>query len=238
MEHKCIWVAQLAIWGRKPTKQQSKEQEGRGQAKEIQTSTQHLNQTLSQPFLSALSHPSLLPLQDGGWKMLSLCTSPATSERIQKFPLIWHAWGRKLKSHQEENIFLFFLARGNESSNTKCISCWEATGFWHIYFMNFTPARFPREIKWNKYLPGKGARQKHEICLPRPSFLAITASLMLLTRTASVHHQSNEIKWHSTCFRLLSSRALLFQSGRNKPFHFGQPGLGTENLPGLVRVLG
>lgn len=103
--------------------------------------------------------------------------------------------------------------------------------------MCFIPARFPREIKWNKYLPGKGARQKHELCLPRPSFLLITASLMLLTRTPSIHHQSNEIQQHSACFRLLFSCALLFQSGRNKPFHFDHSGLGTENLPGLVRVL-
>lgn len=51
-----------------PTKQQSKEREGRGQAREIQTFTQHLNQTLSQPFLSALSHPSLPPLQEGAEK--------------------------------------------------------------------------------------------------------------------------------------------------------------------------
>lgn len=34
------------------------------------------------------------------------------------------------------------------------------------------------------------------------------------------------------------SCALLFQSGRNKLLHFGHTGLGTENLPGLVRVLG
>lgn len=61
---------------------------------------------------------------------------------------------------------------------------------------------------------------------------------MLLTRTASLHRQSNEIQWHSARFRLLFSYALLFQNGKNKLFHFGHTGLGTENLPGLVRVLG
>lgn len=79
MEHKCIWVAQSAMWGRKPTKQQSKEQEGRGQAKEIQTSTQHLNQTLSQPFLSAVSYPSLLPLQEGAEK----CSAYVLAQQLQ-----------------------------------------------------------------------------------------------------------------------------------------------------------
>lgn len=64
--------------GKKPKTQQNNKAKNRKEEAK-QTSTQHLNQTLSQPFLSALSHLSLLPLQEGVEK----CSAYVSAQQLQ-----------------------------------------------------------------------------------------------------------------------------------------------------------